>query len=555
MIDEEIGRGGMGVVYRVTDRRTGRRCAFKQIRSELVERSDALERFRTETSILASLDHPCIVTMYAAGTHEGRPYIVMEWIQGRTLRELMQIRRAPFTLTQTLSMAIQIGSALIDAHRLRVVHRDLKPENVIIRRRRHLKVVDFGIGKLHDGVTTTDRLMPLATPLYAAPEQLARKPVDGRTDVYALALMIVEMATGQHAFAEPGETMPTDGVAAALARAASPNRLIDHVPGCPESLSALVERALYKSRERRPDMATFVSALRGERARLARKDASGARGLDEGDADEEAGEDEDASPSDPPPAPDVPAQRETMEMPPSFAPADPLARFRSRAGLGPRGTARMASASALLAAKGRTLEHAQAEASTRPASLPPPPASGRRPIALVPSPAPTSPLHPAGATPDAVIPRPSIEAPIARPRLETAPAAKPRVTGYVPPPMAVPGAARAGLRRVAMTAFAMLVAVVAVLLVLELAPGSRRPAAIGAPAPVPPASASPATAAPEPEELRPTATATGPALPATGAAPATTPARPTPRSTSRLTTTALPARSAAPTTKRPFDAE
>src|SRR4051812_36072620 len=88
-IQKEIGRGGMGVVYLARDEQTDRLCALKQIRGELAHRPDALERFHTETKILAMLDHPCIVTMYTAGTHRGRPYIVMQWIKGRTLRERM----------------------------------------------------------------------------------------------------------------------------------------------------------------------------------------------------------------------------------------------------------------------------------------------------------------------------------------------------------------------------------------------------------------------------------------------------------------------------------
>ena len=415
VIQEEIGRGGMGVVYLAKETRTGRLCALKQIRGDLAHRLDALERFLTEGTILAQLEHPCIVTLYGTGMHRGRPYFVMQWVQGRPLRELMQIRRAPFTLSQTLSMAIQIGSALAAAHELRIVHRDLKPENVVILRRGRgaLKVLDFGIAKLGDGAPTTDRLTVLVTPLYAAPEQLLRKPVDGRTDVYALALLIVELATGRHALADVGETMPADAMVADLQRKAQPNRLIEHVRNCPPSLSAVVERALAKDRELRPHMAPFVAALRAERTQL---DAGGAAKEREEEeyADVEKEEGGDARP---------PASRGTAPLVPSFRPVDR--------------TQRMASASALLAAQGKTLEQAQAEARSRPASLPPAPVSGTRPRAPL---AVTTPLRiaPRHAAPE--IPRPSIEMMIPRPSLQLTPAA-PRgmpVATWARAPLAAP---------------------------------------------------------------------------------------------------------------------
>ena len=481
VIQEEIGRGGMGVVYLAKETRTGRLCALKQIRGDLAHRLDALERFLTEGTILAQLEHPCIVTLYGTGMHRGRPYFVMQWVQGRPLRELMQIRRAPFTLSQTLSMAIQIGSALAAAHELRIVHRDLKPENVVILRRGRgaLKVLDFGIAKLGDGAPTTDRLTVLVTPLYAAPEQLLRKPVDGRTDVYALALLIVELATGRHALADVGETMPADAMVADLQRKAQPNRLIEHVRNCPPSLSAVVERALAKDRELRPHMAPFVAALRAERTQL---DAGGAAKEREEEeyADVEKEEGGDARP---------PASRGTAPLVPSFRPVDRTQRMASASALlaaqgktleqaqaearthTVRGTERMLqsasallaaqgktleqaqaearthtvkgtermvqSASAQLAAQGKTLEQAQAEARSRPASLPPAPVSGTRPRAPL---AVTTPLRiaPRHAAPE--IPRPSIEMMIPRPSLQLTPAA-PRgmpVATWARAPLAAP---------------------------------------------------------------------------------------------------------------------
>jgi hypothetical protein len=501
VIEGEIGRGGMGVVYQVTDPRTGRKCALKRIRAELADRADVVERFTTETRILAALDHPCIVTMYAAGTHRAQPYIVMEWIKAKTLRELMRIRRAPFTLKQTLGIAIQIGSALKAAHANGVVHRDLKPENVLIRKRGRLKVLDFGIGKLRDGARTTDLLAPLATPLYAAPEQLTRGKVDGRTDVYTLASMIVEMATGRHAFADLGETMPADALAAELHRRAVPNRLIDHVPRCPPSLSALVERALSKDPGQRPDMATFVAALRGEHRALPAEQTAPPGPVDD---DEDAGaldEDEDAGDPRAAPAPAAPppsASLKTAPLSPGFRPVDRTEQMQPSAAAllaaqgetldhvrsGTRtvnGTVRMQpSASALLAAQGKTLEQARAAAGGRPASLPPSP--GRAPASAARTAAVRWSGHAAPTSP--AIPRPSIEPggepgdglTIPRPSIEMTPVVK-LVSRESPAP------SPSGRRRLlAATAVALVLAVAAVAAVLSATartaptePSSTRP--------------------------------------------------------------------------------
>jgi serine/threonine-protein kinase len=440
VVGEKIGEGGMGTVYMATHEPTGRVCALKKIRGELAHRADLTERFETEGKVLAQLNHPCIVTLFATGMHGGHPYMVMEWVKGRTLRDAMATRRKPFELRQALAIAVRIGSALKIAHRNGVVHRDLKPENVLLQKGGGLKVVDFGIAKLRGAASTTDRLATMATPAYAAPEQLDRGEIDGRTDVFSLAQMLVEMVTGRFAFVDPGETTPPDDVTRELKRRARPNRLIDNVPSCPESLSDLVDRALSRDRERRPDAATFVAALRGE-----------ARALGAPVEDEDDGEDEapDAAPTAPgatngEPAPD--AGRPTLEMSPAFTAGDPLARFRRPGGQGPRGTDVMwTSAATLLAAQGKTLEQARAEgqagARGRPASLPPPPAPApaRRPLALVPSPL-TSPLPEpradAGRIPrasiEAPIPRASLEAPTPRGALAAAPGAgaSPHPTGW-----------------------------------------------------------------------------------------------------------------------------
>ena len=479
-IKKEIGRGGMGVVYLARDEQTDRLCAVKQIRGELARRPDVLERFQMETKILASLDHPCIVTLYAAGTHRGRPYLVMQWIEGRTLRELIQMRRAPFGLVETLSIAIRIGLALKAAHGCGVVHRDLKPENVLSQKGRGLKVFDFGIAKLRDGAPTTDRLTALATPLYAAPEQLARKPVDGRADVYALALIIVELATGRYAFAELGETMPPDALAAGFHREATPNRLLDHVAPCPVSLSLVVERALSKNRDHRPDMATFVAALRREQTLLLAKGEPRAL-VEEDEGDQDEGE-------------RTAAPRKTVDMMPGFKAKDPLALFAPLAFRPVDRTMRMApSASALLAGRGKTLEQARGEARSvgqtvrmvpsastllaRQAG----PQAGLQRIATVRLAAPlasTTPLRRGAAGAALAIPRPSIEAPMAV--LQLTPAVKASPDDRTAAPEA--GAPRtAPVSRIA-TYGLLLAGVALAFALLSVALALRATARLGAPA-------------------------------------------------------------------------
>jgi eukaryotic-like serine/threonine-protein kinase len=365
VIEREIGRGGMGMVYLARRAGTDEVCALKEIRADMAHRPDIVERFQTETNALAKLRHKCIVALLDAGTHRGRPYIVMEYVKGRTLREVLRLQREPLGLSQTLQIALRIARALRAAHRAGVVHRDLKPENVLLQKGGALKVVDFGIAKLHDGALTTHRLTPMATPLYAAPEQFSRGGVDGRTDVYALGLMILEMATGRHAFSDLGETMPREDLATELQRRAQPNRLLDEVAGCPPSLSALVERTVAKRREARPTAAELVRELRREGKALgyALED-------DDDDAGEGGGEE--------------PAPRITVPMPAGFTAATPCARSerppapkpQAAPMQGPSGTHLMApTVAALLAARGQTLEQARQEREQeRPATLPPPPA-------------------------------------------------------------------------------------------------------------------------------------------------------------------------------------
>src|SRR5262249_35433946 len=145
VIEREIGRGGMGVVYLARRADTDTVCALKVIRGDMAHRPDVEERFQTETNALAKLRHKCIVGLLSAGRYQERPYFVMEYINGRTLREVIRLQRELMGFSQVLQITLWIGAALRAAHHKGVVHRDLKPENVLMRKGKPLKLADFGI--------------------------------------------------------------------------------------------------------------------------------------------------------------------------------------------------------------------------------------------------------------------------------------------------------------------------------------------------------------------------------------------------------------------------
>jgi hypothetical protein len=196
-IEEEIGRGGMGIVYRATDTRLGRQVALKALPPALARDEHRRERLRREARAAATLSHPGIATIYALEELGDQLYIASEYLPGRTLRETMQHGR--IELPRAITIAREIAAALAAAHDAGVIHRDLKPENVAIARDGHPKILDFGIAHLGDDAARLT--MPgaaIGTPAYMAPEQLIGADVDFRADIYALGVLLVEMITGAH---------------------------------------------------------------------------------------------------------------------------------------------------------------------------------------------------------------------------------------------------------------------------------------------------------------------------------------------------------------------
>ena len=197
-IVEEIGRGGMGVVYLAEDVRLARRVALKALPPVVAANPELQQRLRREARAAATITHPAVATVYALEEIDGHLLIVSEYVAGETLRAW--IERGPLDPARGRAIALQIAGALAAAHDAAVVHRDLKPENVLVTATGDVKVVDFGIAHVEGPEATrlTRAGAMLGTPAYMAPEQLLGAAVDSRADIYAFGVLLSEMTTGRH---------------------------------------------------------------------------------------------------------------------------------------------------------------------------------------------------------------------------------------------------------------------------------------------------------------------------------------------------------------------
>jgi predicted Ser/Thr protein kinase len=195
---DEIGRGGMGVVYRAEDLRLGRTVALKALPLAVAMHPELRQRLRREARAAATISHPSVAVVYALEEMDDHLFIASEYVRGETLRS--EIARGPIAPDRARAIAADIAGALAAAHDAGVIHRDLKPENVLIKPDGGVKVVDFGIAQIEGPEATrlTRTGSMLGTPAYMAPEQLLGETVDGRADIYALGIVLSEMITGRH---------------------------------------------------------------------------------------------------------------------------------------------------------------------------------------------------------------------------------------------------------------------------------------------------------------------------------------------------------------------
>ena len=203
---EVIGRGGMGVVYRVEHLRMGKVAAMKVLHRDLAADPDVIQRFEREAAAVSRLHHPHTVQVFDFGTAQGALYLIMEYVRGLDLGSIIS-RDGPMPWQRAAPLLAQICGALAEAHELGIVHRDLKPENVLITRtgngRDYAKVLDFGLAKLEQArapTTATDRQQIVGTPYFMSPEQIRGDDVDARSDIYSFGAMMFEILTGQHLF-------------------------------------------------------------------------------------------------------------------------------------------------------------------------------------------------------------------------------------------------------------------------------------------------------------------------------------------------------------------
>jgi tRNA A-37 threonylcarbamoyl transferase component Bud32 len=254
----KLGSGGMSTVYLAVDETLDREVAIKVLHREISDQPDQLERFRREARAVARLSHPNLVGVIDAGEDGGHPYIVFEYVPGQTLKKRID-EQGRLGLDEATAYAIEIGRGLACAHAARLIHRDVKPQNVLIDAEGRAKITDFGIARSLEahGLTATGRV--LGTTDYVSPEQAMGQPVDARTDVYSLGVVLYEMLVGDVPF--KAETQV--GVAMKHVNEDMPNVQLRR-PEVSAALAAALERATAKEpADRYPDMNAFLSDLEG----------------------------------------------------------------------------------------------------------------------------------------------------------------------------------------------------------------------------------------------------------------------------------------------------
>jgi predicted ATPase/serine/threonine protein kinase len=267
----ELGAGGMGVVYEAEDTRLGRRVALKFLPEELVRDQKALQRFEREARLASSLNHPNICTVYEVEEHDHRPVIVMELLDGESLKE--RIRERSISTGELLDFAIQASDAMAAAHAKGIIHRDINPGNIFVVGHSRLKILYFGLAKVctpeaaddqpGDESLTLDGGI-LGTASYMSPEQVRGEKLDARSDLFSFGIVLYEMATNQRPFAGKNPALIMNAILNEQPAAAS-----NVSPSSPAALDAIIARALEKDLEKRfqsaADICSELKRLKGQR--------------------------------------------------------------------------------------------------------------------------------------------------------------------------------------------------------------------------------------------------------------------------------------------------
>jgi non-specific serine/threonine protein kinase len=275
-----LGVGGMGEVYRARGGGLHRDVAIKVLPAELARDAERLARFEREVRAASALDHPHICVVHQVGEQEGQPFLVMQLLEGRTLKQLLE---RPLPVDQVVELGIQIADALDAAHARGIVHRDLKPANLFVTDRGQAKILDFGLAKLVPGLPSgapavaasqlptvvgadlTGSAAVLGTPAYMSPEQARGETLDARTDLFSLGAVLYEMLTGRQAFGGSSLAVVFHGI---LVK--DPVAELPALPEVPEQLRAVLAKALAKDRELRyPSAAELRADLERLRSELA----------------------------------------------------------------------------------------------------------------------------------------------------------------------------------------------------------------------------------------------------------------------------------------------
>jgi serine/threonine protein kinase len=270
-----VGGGGMGLVYRAEDVKLGRRVAIKFLPDESAKDPAALQRFEREARSASALEHPNICPIYEFGEHEGQPFLVMQLLDGQTLRELIpsvEPGKPPFSIHKLIDIAIQISAGLHAAHSQGIIHRDIKPANIFVTTQGEVKILDFGLAKLARTITEPTegeegtRTLPadlflsrpgiaMGTAAYMSPEQIRGEKLDARTDIFSFGLVLYEMAVGQRAFPEKTGPAVQDAI---LNQTPTPVRELN--PAVSAKLEQVINKTLEKDRDARYQTASGMEA-------------------------------------------------------------------------------------------------------------------------------------------------------------------------------------------------------------------------------------------------------------------------------------------------------